>query len=482
MFPLIVFFVCIPTLYLVRRRILASSSKQPEMRPPHATQTRAGVQRAVQGSDTHPTVLFFEDLFVRFANSLPDGFSHKDPHKLVTFLSSLDADALRAISLPDIAHIPSVEACLSNYRFGRFGGRYAPELQTEALAGLRRTFKATIKDVEFWKDFVASGFIKPTPLHLAEDLTKHVGGARIWLKREDQNKHASHKTRTIVAQILLAKRAGMTEIVMDTGFAGHASVAAEFCTSLEMKCTVFIGKDDADIQGEGIRSLRDLGAEVFTSDMCLGCRSLRAAINDAHRYMASRMDTAYYILSGPIGPHPLPLVHRTFQALLGEEVKEQCAQQMGKSPNVLIAPVGLGSGAVGLFAPFLENLSVRCYAVQPINAAPVSPAAAIGVLFGCATYLLQDEHGLILNSAALAPDLNTSLVGPELAWWKHAKGVWFDEVVDEDVLEAVRLFSDFEGFVPSMETAHALVKAVEVAKDLGAGYDLVVLVSGKPSE
>ncbi|RJE26975.1 Pyridoxal-phosphate dependent enzyme [Aspergillus sclerotialis] len=374
-------------------------------------------------------------------------------------------------------HVPIIKLDLSARRFGEFGGRYAPELQMEALSTLENHFKNTICDPNFWHDFLKCGLFEPSPLQLAEGLTKHAGGANIWLKREDLNQYGSHKIRNIVGQILLALRMGKTEIVMDCGYAGHGLLCAALCEKLDIKCTIFMGKLDFESQKLEVWTMKQFGAKVTPSDTGLGCQTIRAALDDAQRYAVSRFEDAYYIPSGPIGPHPLPLVHRIFQSFMGEEVKDQCIELMSKCPDAIVAPVGMGSGAVGMFSPFVNNPSVQLVGVQPAGVAPLT-TGSVGVLYGACTYLLQDEYGQVLNCSSYAADLNCPTVGPELSHWKHLSRVEYVEARNDDAVDNMVLFHDLEKFLPSFSTGYAVDKTIQLAKELGPGKNVVLLVSG----
>lgn len=376
--------------------------------------------------------------------------------------------------------LPCLPILLSPTRFGTFGGRFAPESQMDALQELTLAFDRIISDYGFWKEFLSSPGIRPSPLQLAENLTRITGGANIWLKREDLNQHGSHNIRSIVGQALLARRLGKTEVVMECGSARHGIVCAATCTRLNMKCTILMGSWDATNQKDSVDIIRQLGATVLTADMGAspGRGTLRAAVNEALRYSVAHLSTTYHIMSGPIGPHPLPTITRTFQSILGEEIKTQFGGASGdRLPDALVSPVGPGSAAVGMFYPFIEHPSVKLLGVEAAEAAPLCHGE-IGVLHGCRTYLLQDEHGQILDSTSISPDLDFPSVGPELAHWKDTARVEYVAATDAEALRGVDILRDEEGIVSGAITGYAVERTIRLARELGPGKDVVLLVAG----
>lgn len=417
-----------------------------------------------------------QDPIIQFLTGPSQTIYIPDVHEVIKTLREKGCDDDNNKISSAISRISFRRLDLSTRRFGSFGGRYAPELQMEALTELGNQFRDAICDIDFWKQFLNTGFVEKTPLQLAKNLTQQAGGANIWLKREDFSPFSSHKVRNIVGQTLLAKRMGKTEIVMDCGFAGHGLVCAALCEKLGLKCTIFMGSFDGKVQEKKVREIQNRGASVTFADNGLGCYTIRAALDDAHRHAISRFDDAFYFPSGPIGPHPLPLIHRFFQALLGEEVKEQCADEFWGEPDAIVAPVGMGSGAVGMFAPFIDSPEVKLVGVQPASAAPLV-SGELGVLYGACSYLLQDNHGQVLNSHSYAEDLACPTVGPELAHWKHGR-VEFVDSKNEDAVDGMMRVRDSEGFVPDFATGYAVEKAVQVARALGKHKEVVLLVAG----
>lgn len=418
-----------------------------------------------------------EDQIIQMLTGPLQTIKLNDPYQLITHLRRRSDEKLDQFIISILNSIPKIKLDLSARRFGSFGGRYAPELQMESLSDIATHFGNAVSDIKFWKEFVSCIF-KPSPLQLAKNLTQHARGANIWLKREDTNQFGSHKIRNIVGQVLLAVRMGKTEIVMDCGYAGHGLVCAALCEKLSLKCTIFMGMSDANAQKQQVALMQQLGAMVAPSENGLSCYTIRAAIDDAHRHVVSH-DNAYYIPSGPIGPHPLPLIHRTFQSLMGEETKDQFFEMTSKLlPDAVVAPVGMGSGAVGMFAPFIEHPSVQLFGVQPAGAAPLT-SGSVGVLYGACTYLLQDQHGQVLDGSSCSKDLTCPTVGPELAHWKETDRVEYVEIGDDNAIDNMLSFHNLEGFLPAFATGYAIDKAIQLAKELGPGKDVVLLVSGE---
>ncbi|KAL2842836.1 tryptophan synthase beta subunit-like PLP-dependent enzyme [Aspergillus pseudodeflectus] len=379
--------------------------------------------------------------------------------------------------------IPPVDA---PSRFGQFGGQFAAELQMDILLDLPSVFHSILSDNTFWDDFTACPLIRPSPLHFAHNLTQAVGGANIWLKREDLNPFGSYQARNVVGQTLFAHRIGKTEIVMDCGFAGHGLVCAAMCARLKMKCTILMGTSDVSAQPDAIKKMEELGATVISAK-CPGMTRgrdkgyHRTATNEALRYSLTHIDSAYHITSGTVGPHPLPSIARTFQSLLGQEIKNCISRLTGRedsAPDALISHVGSsGAAALGMFATFIDDPAVRLVGVEAADAAPLTHGS-VGVMYGCKTLLLQDDDGQILETYSVAPDLNFPCAGPELAHWKDMARLETVTASNEEAVQGLRILCEHEGIVSSLATGHAVLQTVRLAKELGAGKDVVLLVSG----
>lgn len=361
--------------------------------------------------------------------------------------------------------------------YGSFGGRFAPESIIGFLYELASFFETAISDPSFWAEFATFQQVRSTPLQVASKLTDLAGGATIWLKREDQNEYGSHKTRNIVGQLLLARRMGFTDIVTDCASAKHGNFTAAMCARLGMRCVVMMGADDADAQHEDVLEMKMLGAKVLTARTTSGLGTLRAAITEALRYSVCNHESTYYLMGCPVGPCPLPTLTRTFQGLLGEEVAVQMRDAAGCQPDAVITAVGSGSGAVGLFRPFVQHAAIRLVGVEAAQAAALTKGD-VGVLQGAKTHLLQSSDGQILDSYSISPDMNISSVGPELAHWKDSGRIEISTATDADGLDGFKTLRHHEGILPGLDCSHAVRRALDLARELGPGKNLVLLVTG----
>jgi len=366
---------------------------------------------------------------------------------------------------------------ISSGGYGSFGGRFVPESVIDYLDNLTSFFETTVSDPSFWAEYATFQPAEPTPLQRAGKLTALAGGATIWLKREDQNEYGSHKTRNIIGQLLLARRMGRTEIVTDCASAKHGNFTVAMCARLGLSCVVVMGADDALTQEEDVLEMRMLGAKILTARTPSGMGTLRAAITEALRYSISKYETAYYLMGGPVGPNPLPTVTRTFQGLLGEEVAVQMQGLTGHHPDAVVTAVGSGSGAVGLFRPFLHDNAIRLVGVEATQAATLTEGE-LGVLQGARTLLLQNPDGQVLDSHSISPDMNLSTVGPEVAHWKSIGRLEMSTATDADALDGFKILQRHEGIQPGLDSSHAVKKAIDLAKELGSGKNLVLLVTG----
>ena len=361
--------------------------------------------------------------------------------------------------------------------YGSFGGRFAPESIMGFLSELTSFFEATVSDPSFWIEFAEFQRPQPTPLQVAGKLTDMAGGATIWLKREDQNEYGSHKTRNIIGQLLLARRMGRTEVVTDCAAAKHGNFTAAMCARLGLRCVVVMGADDAQAQEEDMLEMKMMGAKILTARTPSGMGTLRAAITEALRYSVCNHETAYYLMGCPVGPSPLPTMTRTFQALLGEEVAAQMQEATGCQPDAVVTAVGSGTGAVGLFRPFLHIPTIRLVGVEAAQAATLTEGE-MGVLQGARTLMLQNSDGQILDSHSISPDLNLSTVGPEVAHWRATGRVEIRTATDADALDGFKMLQHHEGFLSGLDSSHAVSKAIDLARELGPGKNLVLLVTG----
>ncbi|KAG6042302.1 anthranilate synthase / indole-3-glycerol phosphate synthase [Claviceps citrina] len=371
-------------------------------------------------------------------------------------------------------------------RFGEFGGQYVPESLMDCLSQLEEGFNQIKDDPEFWKEYQSyyDYMGRPSRLHMAERLTQHAGGANIWLKREDLNHTGSHKINNALGQLLLAKRLGKTKIIAETGAGQHGVATATICAKFGMECTVYMGAEDVRRQALNVFRMKLLGAKVVAVEA--GSKTLRDAVNEALRAWVIELDTTHYIIGSAIGPHPFPTIVRTFQSVIGNETKTQMMEKRGKLPDAVVACVGGGSNAVGMFYPFSKDPSVKLYGVEAggdgvetgRHSATLSGGTK-GVLHGVKTYVLQDANGQISETHSVSAGLDYPGVGPELSSWKDSGRANFTAVTDAQAFQGFRLMSQLEGIIPALETAHGIYGAIELAKTMKKDEDLVICLSGR---
>ncbi|KAI9824587.1 MAG: tryptophan synthetase [Thelocarpon impressellum] len=371
-------------------------------------------------------------------------------------------------------------------RFGEFGGQYVPESLMDCLAELEVGFNEAREDPKFWEEYRSyyPYMGRPGQLHLAERLTEHAGGAKIWLKREDLNHTGSHKINNALGQILLAKRLGKTAIIAETGAGQHGVATATVCAKFGMKCTIYMGAEDVRRQALNVFRIKLLGAKVVAVEA--GSRTLRDAVNEAMRAWVVDLSTTHYIIGSAIGPHPFPTIVRTFQSVIGDETREQMLKLRGKLPDAVVACVGGGSNAAGMFYPFSKDPSVKLLGVEAggdgvdtdRHSATLS-AGSTGVLHGVKTYILQDKHGQVSDTHSISAGLDYPGVGPELSSWKDNSRAKFIAATDAEAFIGFRLMSQLEGIIPALETSHAVFGALELAKTMDEKQDIVICLSGR---
>ncbi|KAJ5155698.1 hypothetical protein N7492_008501 [Penicillium capsulatum] len=362
-------------------------------------------------------------------------------------------------------------------RFGGFGGRYAPESQIEFLQGLTALFHETLCDSGFWKEYWTLFPHEPSPLNRAPRLTRLADGGQIWLKREDLSGHASNSRYHIVGQILLARRMNKTEIIMACGSTKHGVECASLCASLGMACSIFVGMKDAVEQPTNIQKIINMGSSVIEVDH--GGMSLREAMGEAQRAATSRFRTAFYVSISAVGPHPYPLIVRTFQSITGSKAIHQMTENCGKLPDVVVAPVGSNGTTEGFFYPFLGFPSVRLLAVEAFGSAALCHGSQ-GVYSGTLTNIMQNDDGQILHAHSLSPDMNLPAVGPELAHWAQSDRIECSSATTEEAVDGLKILKDTEGFDTGLDTAHAIQKVVDIARELD--NDQVVLLHVSSAE
>lgn len=373
--------------------------------------------------------------------------------------------------------------------WGEYGGRFVPETLVAPLDELTNAYFGYRDDAEFRRDFdlLLKDFVgRPSPLYFAERLTEKLGGARIYLKREDLNHTGAHKINNCVGQILLARRMGKTRIIAETGAGQHGVATATVCARFGLDCVVYMGTEDMRRQELNVFRMRLLGAEVRGVDS--GSRTLKDAINEALRDWVTNVDSTYYLLGSALGPHPYPLMVRDFQSIIGRETREQILEKEGRVPDLLIACVGGGSNSIGLFHEFLDDGLVRMIGVEAggrgrtlgDHAARFMPeAAAVGVLQGTKSYLLQDEAGQIALTHSVSAGLDYASVGPEHAFLHDEGRVEYVSASDEEALSAFQLLSETEGIIPALESSHAIAHVVRMAGEMPRDSIIVVNLSGR---
>jgi len=371
--------------------------------------------------------------------------------------------------------------------FGEFGGRYVPETLMPAILELERAYARWSHDAEFLAelDDLYRGYAgRPTLLYHARRLTEKVGGARLYLKREDLCHTGAHKINNTLGQGLLARRMGKRRIIAETGAGQHGVATATVTALLGIECEVFMGAADVARQALNVFRMKLLGAQVRAVES--GSRTLKDAINEAMRDWVTHVETTYYLVGSTMGPHPYPLMVRDFQSVIGREAREQILAAEGRLPDLLVACVGGGSNAMGLFHPFLNDASVSMVGVEAAGQGLDSHAHSasicrgdVGVLHGKKTLLLQDELGQIREAHSIAPGLDYPGVGPEHAWLHESRRARYTAVDDREAVDALELLSRTEGVIPALESAHAVAYAIRAAREMGRDKIIVVNLSGR---
>ena len=371
--------------------------------------------------------------------------------------------------------------------FGPYGGRFVPETLMHPLQELEAEYFRSQKDPAFQREFeyYLKDFCgRPTPLYLAERLTRELGGAKIYLKREDLLHTGAHKINNCIGQILLAKRMGKTRIIAETGAGQHGVATATVAAMFGLKCVVYMGAVDCERQALNVFRMKMLGAEVVS--VKAGQQTLKEAINEAMRDWVTNIRTTHYILGTVYGAHPYPLMVRNFQRVIGDEARRQILEQEKRLPDLLIACVGGGSNAMGLFYPFLEDEAVRMVGVEAGGEGIAAgkhaarfQGGSLGVLQGTRSYLLQDEFGQIQLTHSVSAGLDYAAVGPEHAWLRDQKRVEYTYATDEQALAAFMKLARLEGIIPALESAHAIAEVIRCAPKLAKDKLIVVNLSGR---
>jgi tryptophan synthase beta chain len=384
---------------------------------------------------------------------------------------------------------PSPDASLpdENGRFGEFGGRFVPETLVAALDQLEDEYNKAMKDTSFQleldallKDFVG----RASPIYHAKRLSEMAGGAQIWFKREDLNHTGAHKINSTLGQALLTMRMGKTRVIAETGAGQHGVATATACAHFGLPCVVYMGEEDVRRQSPNVQSMRMLGATI--SPVTTGSRTLRDAVNEAMRDWMSSVKDTHYILGSVVGPHPFPKIVRDFQAVIGRETIDQSQERFGRLPDAVVACVGGGSNAAGMFYPFVANTDVPLIGVEAggINDTPGQHASSLsfgkpGILHGSYSYVLQDEDGQTDDVHSASAGLDYPGVGPEHSHWKATGRVEYRACGDDEALKTFDLVARTEGILPALESSHAIAKGIEVAKERGKDEIVMVCLSGR---
>ena len=371
--------------------------------------------------------------------------------------------------------------------FGEYGGVFAAETLIPALQALKQAYAEAQADPEFQKelDYYLHHYVgRPSPCYYAERLTEHLGGAQIYLKREDLNHTGAHKVNNALGQALLAKRMGKKRVIAETGAGQHGVATATVAARFGMECVVYMGSEDIKRQMPNVFRMKLLGATVVPVDS--GSKTLKDALNEAMRDWVSNVDTTFYILGTAAGPHPYPQIVRDFQCVIGEEAKVQMPALIGRQPDFAVACVGGGSNAIGLFHPYLSEPQVKLIGVEPAghglatgeHAAPLN-AGTPGVLHGFRSYLMQDENGQVLATHSISAGLDYPGVGPEHSYLKDSGQVTYDVVDDDEAMAAFDLMCSKEGIIPALESSHAVAWAIREAPKMDKDQVILVNLSGR---
>ena len=374
-----------------------------------------------------------------------------------------------------------------NGRFNQYGGQYVPETLMNALQELEAEYEKAINDKKFMdeyyyylKDYAG----RPSSLYFAENMTEEIGGAKIYLKREDLNHTGAHKINNALGQVLLAKRMGKKKIIAETGAGQHGVATATIAAKFNMECKIFMGEEDIRRQMLNVKKMELLGAEVVS--VTSGNGTLKDSVNEAIRYWVANVDDTYYVMGTAAGPHPYPVMVKEFQRVIGDEAKAQILEKEGRLPNVIIAPVGGGSNAIGIFAPFIDEKNVELIGVEGagLGVETGEHAASLqtrtpGVLHGMMSYVLKDDDGQIKEAYSISAGLDYPSVGPEHAYLCETGRAKYVAIKDDEAMDALLYLTKLEGIVPAIESAHAVAYARIYAKDLSKDDIVIVNISGR---
>lgn len=372
-------------------------------------------------------------------------------------------------------------------QYGQYGGKYIPETLMGAVTELEEAYEEAIKDQAFntrLNDLLKEYVGRENPLYFAKNLTEKIGGAKIYLKREDLNHTGAHKINNTIGQALLAERMGKKKVVAETGAGQHGVATATVCALLNLECVIFMGAEDIRRQKLNVFRMELLGAKVVSVDQ--GSATLKDAVNEALRYWVTNVEDTHYIMGSVLGPHPFPKMVRDFQSVIGNETKAQILEKEQKLPDAIVACVGGGSNAMGMFYPFVDDENVKLYGVEAAGSgvetdrhAATLTKGSVGILHGSMMYLLQNDHGQIQEAHSISAGLDYPGVGPEHSFLKDMERVEYTAVTDDEALDAFQLLSRTEGIIPALESSHAVAQAVKLAKEMSPNETLVICLSGR---
>lgn len=369
--------------------------------------------------------------------------------------------------------------------YGEFGGQYVPQELKEKLNEIEREFTKAKNDEKFVKEYLyyLKQYVgRPTPLYYAENLSKYAGGAKIYLKREDLNHTGAHKINNSLGQALLAKRMNKTHIIAETGAGQHGVATATVCSLFNIKCTIFMGKEDIKRQKVNVEKMKLLGAEVY--EVTKGEGTLKEAVDVAFEYLLKHQDV-FYLIGSAVGPSPYPEMVKYFQKIIGEEAKKQILEQEGKLPKAIVACIGGGSNSIGLFTDFIKE-EVQIFGIEGAGKGIETGKHAsaiynnkIGILHGMKTYIMQDDKGNIEEAYSISAGLDYPGIGPEHAYLKSIGRVKYDSITDKEAVEAFKLLCRLEGIIPALESSHAIAYAIKIAKNYKNNDSIIVNLSGR---
>lgn len=371
--------------------------------------------------------------------------------------------------------------------YGRFGGRFVPETLMKAVKELEEAYQASKTDPAFQKElnyYLKEYVGRETPLYFAEQLTAYAGGAKIYLKREDLNHTGAHKINNTIGQALLARQMGKQKVVAETGAGQHGVATATVAALFNMECTIFMGEEDVKRQSLNVFRMELLGAKVVS--VKAGSRTLKDAVNEALRFWVANVEDTHYIMGSVLGPHPFPEIVRDYQSVIGTEARKQHLEAEGKLPEAIVACVGGGSNAMGLFYPFVEDENVQMYGVEAaghgleteFHAATISKGE-IGILHGAMMDVLQDENGQIIEAFSISAGLDYPGIGPEHSFFRDMGRAEYHSVTDDEAVEAFQLLCRTEGIIPALESSHAICYAVKLAAKMRPEESMIVCLSGR---